>query len=1262
MLRLWLIIIWITATAVGAVAQNHPHPYFNEAYRAFPDIPRGMLEAVSYTQTHDRHLLPNEESGCSGLPQYVGVMGLIGDGKGVFRNNLDLVADLSGRSMLDIVTDRRTNIMAYAKAYHTINNQLGPFDADDPSKHLPILIALSELPLNNTDGDDFALNSYLYSVLSFLNDTAQANEYRFPVYNIDLRQVFGANYDVLSSSWVNISTQGINNGQGQPYSNSRMAAEYPNAIWNPAASCNYGSRGTTAISAVTIHTVQGSYAGCISWFQNCNAGVSAHYVIRSSDGQVTQMVPEANRAFHVGSENPYTVGIEHEGFVNDPSWYTMAMYQSSANLVKYLAAKHSINPLSTYKGTAQVVLNSCYRIKGHIHYPNQTHTDPGVNWNWRLYYDLINTSITTNTITACNGTFTDNGGSNGNYTDLTKYLTVIQPAGAGSVTMNFSSFSLEQGYDSLYIYNGNSTASPLIGAYTGTQNPGTVTANSGTMSLLFTSDCITNSTGWVASYSCAACPGTLDVIVDSLMPVTCNPGYIRVIGTGGTPPYTYVWGNGTPGPERTNMPVGAFTVSVTDGAGCTVSKIFSIPSTPNPTVQLNAVAILCNGGKTSITATPSAGTLPYSYAWNVAGTSATLNNVGAGNYLVTVTDGAGCTATASTTLTQPTSIVINTDSLSDASCQGGYIAVSATGGTAPITFLWNDGNTSPVRSGLNAGNYAAVATDANGCKVTKNFTISNTSSISISATIDTLTCPGDADASISVTATGGTTPYTYVWNNGGNTTQLSNLANGAYSLTITDASGCLASATFIITQPVPLSINANINQVTCFGSADGSIAITPGIGQAPYQYQWNTGTGAQLNNLQPGNYLLTVTDGRGCQVTDSYTITQPTVLSTTVDSIADVSCIGAGYIAVSAQGGTGPYIYQWSDGGNIAVRTNLAAGSYSVTVLDDNGCNASGNYTISNISNLTTTVLMDTLTCPDDTDASISITATGGTAPYTYLWSTGNTSTQLTNLGTGSYSVTITDAAGCSIVEMMTIATPLLLAADVSVSGITCNGDGNGYILLSPTSGQLPFSYQWSTGSTSTSLTQLQAGNYLLTITDARGCSITDSYSILEPAPLTVWNAIESSDSIGLAWDSITGGTAPYTIEYIQCWLYTGTMQGDPAKVCSLRVTDAAGCIFDTLYPFGEYNWQSIDDISASQINVYPNPTNGQVQVTWPVAGAFVRYHLVNVLGQTLTEGNIIGTETQLQLNLQPYALGTYWLIMETPEGQTTSSTLLRIQ
>jgi len=1035
MLRLWIGMICLMMSGLLAVGQNPYASHFQEAYQRFPNIPRGMLEAVSYTQTHVRHLMPDEAAGCSGIPQYVGVMGLIADGKGVFRENMRCISSISGTPMHDLTNSPKLQIEAFAYAYNFAHHEIGPFGNETPDTYLPVLTALSELPLDTTVGSDYALNSYLYSVLSFLNNPTHAATFGFPVYHINLRQVFGANYDVLSSNYVTMSSQGITNGQGQPYGNSRMAAEYPNALWNPAATCNYSSRSGIVISAVTVHTVQGSYAGCISWFKNCNAGVSAHYVIRSSDGQVTQMVPETNKAWHVGSENPYTVGIEHEGYINDPSWYTQAMYQSSANLVKYLAGKYAINPLSTYKGAAQVVLNSCYRIKGHIHYPNQTHTDPGTNWNWALYYNLINDTIATNRIATCSGTFTDNGGTSGNYTDLTKYLTVIQPTGAQSVTITFSSFSLEQGYDSLYIYDGNGTGGTLLGRYTGTQNPGTVTANSGVMSLLFTSDCNTNGMGWAATYSCTVCPGTLAIGVDSLMPVTCNPGYIRVTGTGGTPPYSYVWGNGTPGPVRTNMPAGAFTVSVTDGAGCTVSKIFSIPSIPNPSLQLSTTPITCNGGSNAVvTATPSAGTAPYSYVWNVPGSTATLANVGAGSYSLTLTDAAGCTATASTTITQPDSIALNLDSLSDASCQGGYIAISATGGNGALSYLWNDGYNAPIRMGLGAGNYTITATDASGCMASKGFVISSISNMAVTVLVDTLTCPGDTNGAIYIAITGGTSPYTYTWNSGQTAAQISNLSPNTYSLTVTDFNGCLTSTTVVLAQPDSLKVTPTVQNINCNGHANGAITLTPTSGKAPFLYQWNIGSGPALINLQ--------------------------------------------------------------------------------------------------------------------------------------------------------------------------------------------------------------------------------AGNYFATITDARGCSITDSFTIIELAPLTVWNAQESYDSTGLAWDSITGGSAPYNIEHLECWIYLGQIAGDPAKECSLRVSDAYGCVLDTVYPFGQ--WQGVNDIAASNINIYPNPTNGAVNVTWQKQGTLVRYYLVNVLGQSLANGEIAATQTQLQLNLQPYAMGSYWLVMENSQGQRTIHPLLR--
>jgi N-acetyl-anhydromuramyl-L-alanine amidase AmpD len=221
--------------------------------------------------------------------------------------------------------------------------------------------------------------------------------------NINFKNFFEENtYQILSAPQVVISKDGISNGEqtfrmnGNDNENDKpveniFSADYAPALW--VSSPNYSSRNGSGVSAVTIHTVQGSYAGCISWFQNTSSNVSAHYVIRSSDGQVTQMVLESNKAWHVGSENPYTVGIEHEGYINNASWYTTAMYQSSANLVKDICTSNGIAKTSCYSGASSSginVLSSAYKIKGHQHYPNQSHTDPGINWNWGTYYNLIN--------------------------------------------------------------------------------------------------------------------------------------------------------------------------------------------------------------------------------------------------------------------------------------------------------------------------------------------------------------------------------------------------------------------------------------------------------------------------------------------------------------------------------------------------------------------------------------------------------------------------------------------------------------------------------------------------------------------------------------------------------------------------------------------------------------------------------------------------------------------------------------------------------
>ncbi|MBD2716482.1 N-acetylmuramoyl-L-alanine amidase [Microvirga sp. STR05] len=491
---------------------------FAEAYRLYPVIPRGMLEAVAYTQTHIRHIGAEEQASCMGMPLPAGVMGLIADGKGHFRENLRLVAQLSDVSVERIKADPRSNILAYAAAYARLANER-QLRANMPARHLPVLLALSELPLDRDALGTFALDSHLYSVLTFLTRPENQSRYGFPDYKLDLPAIFGANYRVLSAGTTQVSERQVQaEGQvfdpgGSTYSLT-SSTDYGPALTN-LTTCNFSSRSGTAITHYAIHTVQGTYAGCISWFKNCSSSVSAHYVVRSSDGQVTQMVTEANKAWHIGSENPYTIGTEHEGYVNDASWYTTAMYTSSAALARDIVGSgYGISGLRTFYGAATTgtfSTGACVKIKGHQHFPNQTHTDPGVNWDWERFYTLVNNAPTVSTLTAATGTLYDAGGPSANYPDDVRQCQLIAPTGASSVRLTFSSFDLENAYDHLLVYNGANNQAPLLGKFSGTTNPGTLTASSGKMYLELRSDCATTRAGFAASWSSvgggtASCP------------------------------------------------------------------------------------------------------------------------------------------------------------------------------------------------------------------------------------------------------------------------------------------------------------------------------------------------------------------------------------------------------------------------------------------------------------------------------------------------------------------------------------------------------------------------------------------------------------------------------------------------------------------------------------------------------------------------------------------------------------------------------------
>jgi hypothetical protein len=549
-----------------AVAQNYAafnlySAFFNKAYEQNPEVPRGILEAVAFTNTRFNHAIPNEkELTCTGIPKTYGVMGLTLDGKNAFKNNLVMISELSGYSIQEIIESPEKNILAYAKAYSILKDKAG-ISTNVIEDQVSIIMELSELPVssernNVTLAQNFAANANIYSILDFLNKSQYQSLYKLPQRNINLIAVFGQeNYNVLSAPSVVLSAEGVSNRSGDTFKGNIptgiMSPDYGPALWVAACVNNYTYGRSMAVTAVAIHDMEGTYAGTISWFASCDNPyfTSSEYVMRSSDGQCTQMVLESNTGHHVYTENDYTIGIEHEGYYNQTGWYTTAMYNSSAALVRSICSRHSgVSTKAAWYGPScdgnynQCLVDQCIRIKGHQMFPNGGHMDPGLNWDWRRYYHLLNPMPAVTPLTAASGNTFDSGGASGNYANSERPFTLIAPTGASKITLTFTSFNLEANADNLFIYDGNTTAAPLIGKYTGTTSPGTIVSSGGSLLLEFRSDCSQTSTGWAASWTA---PG-----VDNTAPTTSITAPTTWITQNFTASFTDVDNSGGSGIEK----------------------------------------------------------------------------------------------------------------------------------------------------------------------------------------------------------------------------------------------------------------------------------------------------------------------------------------------------------------------------------------------------------------------------------------------------------------------------------------------------------------------------------------------------------------------------------------------------------------------------------------------------------------------------------------------------------------------------------------
>jgi hypothetical protein len=580
-----------------------------------------------------------------------------------------------------------------------------------------------------------------------------------------------------------------------------------------------------------------------------------------------------------------------------------------------------------------------------------------------------------------------------------------------------------------------------------------------------------------------------------------NNGTVSANPSGGAAPYEYYWTNG----ETTQN----YSVTVTDTLGCFVTASATINAVDCSNLSLT-VSKTDESGPSANNGTAvailSGGISPYSYSWTNSATSDSVSGLAPGNYSVIVTDNKGCTLTGSVTIASFScnlSVSVSTTSETSPNGNNGTATANLTGGSGPYLYQWSNSATSASISGLAPGTYCVTVSDTNNCTVNSCNSVAPfncTLSATISSTNETQA--GANDGTATANAINGTSPYTYAWSNSATTVSVSGLTPGNYSVTITDANGCTANSSVIIQQGTcGLQISSTFTQPSCNGGNNGVATVTASSGVPPYTYLWNTGaTTSTISGIIAGTYNVTVTDSVNCQKLLTVTVTQPAALLLSVTK-TDESCASCnnGTATASVSGGTSPYTYLWSNSATTVSVSGLAPGNYFVTVTDNKGCTKTASVAINAVvCNLSASVTTTDETFPGSLDGTATANVSGGTQPYSYVWSNGETDDMIVYLSAGTYSVTITDSQGCTATATGIVnGQPCTLTATVNGSNETFAGANDGTALVTAANGTPPYSYSWSNGATTAGIINLPPGTYSVTVTDFGGCQTTGSYSVL---------------------------------------------------------------------------------------------------------------------------------------------------------------------
>ncbi len=676
-----------------------------------------------------------------------------------------------------------------------------------------------------------------------------------------------------------------------------------------------------------------------------------------------------------------------------------------------------------------------------------------------------------------------------------------------------------------------------------------------------------------------------------------NTGAAKAAATGGTGAISFVWQTCTGATlgstdSLVNLFEGCYTVVATDANGCTSSASAIITAPPPYQFSFVQDSVNCQGGSDgSATITVSGGTPPYTYDWDNMDTTPTATGLDAGFHSVIVSDSFKCVVATLVEVLEPTKLLIDNIIATSVQCAGqsnGMAEVFVVAGTGTPTYRydWGNGQLTSKATLLPGGTYTVTVTDWHNCTATATAVVNEPPPLTADVVnIKPEICAGDCKGEATIQASGGTSPYDFIWDtpsipNG--TSMPKNLCPGQYSVTVKDFRGCTRLEKLTILAAKPFDFRFDRISPTCTGLSDGSITSDITGGSPPYRFVWSTGdTTANLTNIPCGKYVLTLTDAAGCTRVSTVDLLCPAPVQVQTIVAKAVRCFGGtdGTLEVQAKGGTGTLAYRWSDPlmQSKLLADSLSAGVYTVTVSDANGCSATASMTVNQPNKLIISITSTPTTCFGGTDGTATATAVGGTLGKTYFWGNGKTGSQITGLSAGMHTVTVTDAAGCTAIDSVSVGQPTSgIQINIQQVRKACFQQKNGAVLASASGGSGgPFAFAWDNGASGPSLSGLPKTLLHLTVTDSKGCTDTLSFpseeydSVIVNVGHIIPTCFGYSDAKA-AVNFISGGVATgdsarydlfdYQWSYLEAPNSVSLLNVPGGQSYSVTATDSLGC------------------------------------------------------------------------------------------------------